>query len=158
MNKGMKFLISGVSLLCILGAIGIYAQTNVEFDTKIPEATGDKIIEASGLVQGYTSGNRAAHTYHVRIDYVVYEIEGINEKQIESMVGEEVSIKLLDNGNYYEYLGIDDPIVVMSYPGKNETEDERILFMNWMEHRRPIIFGLLHVLYSRDLRVGKWSK
>ena len=132
-------------MLIVLACFVVFGSGNTT-DAEYNEHSGE-YISVSGIVRGYTT-HYGLH--HVNIDAVSYKIKGMSSGDIESMIGSEITIKLLDHGDYYEYIGIGRPIkeevISMSI---SEDDLENLDFCDWLEEKHPIINKLLWGRYNR---------
>ena len=135
----------GAVLLIALACVAVFGSGNTT-NADYPENRSE-FTSVSGIVRGYTTHNGL---YHVTINAVSYKIKGISENDLESMIGSEVTMKFLDHGDYYEYIGIEHPIKeeVMSM-SMSEEEKEMLNFCDWLEQKHPILNNFLWRRYNR---------
>jgi hypothetical protein len=135
----------GAILLIALTCVAVFGSDNTT-DAEYLENRGE-VTSVTGIVRGYTTHNGL---YHVTINAVSYKIKGISAHDIESLIGSEITMKLINHGNYYEYIGIESPIVeeVLSM-SLSEEEIEMLDFCDWLEQRHPILNNILWRRYDR---------
>ena len=143
----MRNTIVVVGAVLILALVGFAVfGSEITTDAYNPEDRGE-FTTVSGIVRGYTIHEGL---YHVTINAASYKIKGISEYDIESLIGSDIIMKLIDRGNYYEYIGIEHPIVeqVISM-SISEEEIEMVNFCDWMEQKHPVLNNLLWRRYNR---------
>lgn len=143
----MKKTIAVVSavLLITLTCVAVFGSDI----TTDPEYSGnrDDFTIVSGIVRGYTTHNGI---YYVNINAVSYKIKGISTNDLESMLGSEITMKLVNHGEYYEYIGIEHPIVEQVISMNMSEEDLNIIhFCDWLEQKHPILNNILWRQYNR---------
>ena len=135
----------GAILLIALTCVAVFGSDNTIYADS-PENTSE-LTSVTGIVRGYTTHNGL---YHVTINAVSYKIKGISAYVIESMIGSEITMKLINHGDYYEYIGIESPIVeeVLSM-SLSQEEIEMLSFCDWLEQKHPILNNFLWRRYDR---------
>jgi uncharacterized membrane protein len=135
----------GAVLLIALACVAVFGSGNTT-NADYPENRSE-FTSVSGIVRGYTTHNGFNH---VTINAVSYKIKGISTSDLESMIGSEITIRLLNHGNYYEYIGIEHPIKeeVIS-TSMSEDDIEMLNFCDWLEQKHPILNNFLWRRYNR---------
>jgi hypothetical protein len=135
----------GAILLIALTCVAVFGS-DITTDADYPQNKGE-FTSVSGIVRGYTTHDGL---YHVTINAVSYKIKGISANDIESLIGSEITMKLINHGEYYEYIGIEHPIVeeVISM-SISEEEIEMLNFCDWLEQKHPILNNILWRRYDR---------
>ena len=135
----------GAVVLIVLACVVVFGS-DITTDAEYSEHRGE-YTSVSGIVRGYTIHNGI---YHVNINAVSYKIKGISTDDIESLIGSEITMKLLNHGDYYEYIGIEHPIKeeVMSMSMSKEDLD-MLNFCDWLEQKHPILNNFLWRRYNR---------
>lgn len=140
-----SILVVGAVVLLVLACFAVFGSGNTT-DADYPENSG-KYISVSGKVRGYTTHNGL---FHVIINAISYKIKGISTEDVESMIGSEVTMKLIDKADYYEYIGIERPIKEEVISTNISEEDLNMInFCDWLEEKHPILNNLLWRRYKR---------
>ena len=135
----------GAILMIALACVAVFGS-DITTDADYPENRGE-FTSVSGIVRGYTIHDGL---YHVTINAASYKIKGISAYDIESLIGSEIKMKLVDHGNYYEYIGIEHPIVEQVISMSISEEDVHMLnFCDWLEQKHPILNNFLWRRYNK---------
>jgi hypothetical protein len=135
----------GAVVLLVLACVAVFGSDNTT-EADYPENSGE-LTSVTGKVRGYTTHNGLNH---VIINAISYKIKGLSTENVESMIGSEVTMRLIDKGDYYEYIGIERPIkeevISMSLSEENLN---MVNFCDWLEDKHPILNNILWRRYNR---------
>ena len=135
----------GAVVLLVLACVAVFGSGNTT-EAEYPNDSG-KLKAVTGKVQGYTIHNGL---YHVIVNAISYKIKGVSTEDVESMIGSEVTMKLIEKEDYYEYIGIEHPIKEEVISMNISEEDvDMVNFCDWLEEKHPILNNLLWRRYNR---------
>lgn len=132
--------------LLVVAGLAVAYETSKSPD-RVHHEYKDEFRTVEGMVRGYTEQD--GYLY-VNINAMSYKIRGLSESDLKEIIGEQVVFKLLKHKDYYEYIGVEDPIIEQIITTNlTEQEIKDIDFCDWLEQKHPIMNKILWKRYHR---------